>query len=183
MMMCLTKWLSATFAIVLLAGTVAAAENSVARGKVKSFDPDKMTFVLTDSSDKDITFKFDDHFVVNRDGKEGKSDLKAGDPINVCYAKARGDWNAHYVLVQEGKGKNCELIQGNVKGYDADKKELTFTNESDKTSTYTMGDAKVRLNMEATKIDNVKNGDRALLIVDTVDGKPMLSSLMIERAK
>jgi len=179
--MCLTKWLSATFAIVLLAGSVVAAENSIARGKVKSFDLDKKTFVLTDSSDKDNTFKFDDTFVVNREGKEGNSDLKAGDVINVCHEKGKG--MAHYVLVQEGKCKNCELIQGSVKGYDADKKELTFTNDSDKTSTYAMSDAKVRLNMEASKIDSVKNGDRALIIVDTIDGKPVLTSLMIERAK
>ncbi len=178
--MSLTKWASATFAIVLLAGSVVAAENTIARGKVKSFDPDKKTFVVTDSSDKDITFTFDDSFVVNREGKEGKSDLKAGDPINVCHEKGKG--MAHYVLVQEGKCKNCELIQGSVKGYDADSKVLTFTNESDKTSRYSMGEAKVRLNMEATKIDNVKNGDHALLIVDTVDGKPILWSLMIERA-
>jgi Cu/Ag efflux protein CusF len=181
MMMCLTKWVSATFAIVMLAGSVVAAENTIARGKVKSFDPDKKTFVLTDSSDKDIAFTFDDTFVVNREGKEAKSDLKAGDAINVCHEK--GKEMAHYVLVQAGKCKNCELIQGKVKSCDTDNKELTFTNDSDKTSTYAMGEAKVRVNMEAAKIDNIKNGDRALIIVDTIDGKPVLTSLMIERAK
>ena len=86
--------------------------------------------------------------VVNRAGKESKSDLKAGDAINVCYDKGFFTWTANYILVQEGTSKDCELIHGNVKGYDAAKKELTFTNEVKKDSTYTMGKAMVRFNME-----------------------------------
>src|ERR1700733_1668486 len=45
MMMCLKNWLSATVAIALLAGTVAAAD-TVAGGKVKSVNADNKTFVL-----------------------------------------------------------------------------------------------------------------------------------------
>ena len=178
----LTKWLSATLAIALMASTAAAAD-TVASGKVKSINADNKTFVLTDSADKDFTFKLGDNLVVNRAGKESKSDLKAGDAINVCYDKGIIKWTAHYILVQEGTSKNSELIHGNVKSYDADKKELTFTNEVKKDSTYSMGKAMVRLNMEDTKIENVKIGDHALLIVNTVEGKSTLRSVMVERAK
>ena len=147
-------------------------------------DPDaaKKTFVLT-SDGKDNTFKFDDDLVINRDGKESKSDLKAGDAVYVCYDKGMLTWTAHYVLVQEGKFKNCELIQGNVKGYDADKKELNFTNLSKQTTAYSLGKAPVRLNMEDSKIEDVKIGDAVLIIVETVEGKQILRSVMVNRAK
>jgi hypothetical protein len=180
--MCLKNWLSATLAIALLASSAAAAD-TVAAGKIKSINADNKTFVLTDSADKDFTFKLSDHMVVNRAGKESKSDLKAGDAINVCYDKGILTWTAHYILVQEGTSKTCELIRGNVKGYDAEKKELAFTDEVKKTSTYSMGKAMVRLNMEDAKIESINIGDHALLIVDTIKGTPTLQSVMVQRAK
>jgi len=181
-MKCLKKWLSASLAIALLAGTVAAAD-TVANGKVKSINADSKTFIVTDAADKEHTFKFGDNLIVNRAGKESKSDLKSGDAINICYDKGILTWTAHYILVQEGTAKNSELIRGNVKSYDAGKKELTFTNEAQKDSTYPMGKAMVRFNMENSKIDNVKIGDHALLIVDTVGGQPTLQSVMVDRVK
>jgi hypothetical protein len=180
--MCLTKWISTTLAIALLASTAVAAE-VVASGKVKSINADNKTFVLTDSADKDFTFKFGDKVVINRAGKESKTDLKAGDPISVCYDNGFLTWTAHYILVQEGDSKNCELIRGNIKSYDADKKELTFTNQIKKDSTYAIGKAMVRLNMEDAKIESVKIGDHALLIVDTAKGATTLRSVMVDRAK
>jgi Cu/Ag efflux protein CusF len=182
MMMCHTKWLSATLAIALLASAAAAAD-TVAGGKVKSINADNKTFVLTDSAAKDVVITFGDNLVVNRAGKESKSDLKAGDTINICYDKGDFVSKAHYILVQEGTSKNSELIRGNVKSYDADKKELTFTNEVKKDSTYSMGKAQVRVNMEDAAIENVKIGDNALLIVDTVAGKSTLQSVMVDRAR
>ena len=59
-MMCHTKWLSATLAIALMT-TAAAAADTVAAGKVKSINADNKTFVLTDSADKDFTFKLADN--------------------------------------------------------------------------------------------------------------------------
>jgi Cu/Ag efflux protein CusF len=181
-MMCLSKWLSATLAIALMASTVTAAD-TVASGKVKSINADNKTFVLTDSADKDHTFKLGDNLVVNRAGKESKSDLKSGDPIAVCYDKGILTWTAHYILVQEGAAKNSELVRGNVKSYDADKKELTFTNEIKTDSTYAMGKAMVRVNMEDSKIESIKIGDHALLIVNTIKGQSTLQSVMVDRAK
>lgn len=180
--MCSTKWLSATMAIALTASS-AAAMDTVADGKVKSINADNKTFVLTDSANKDFTFALGDNLVVNRAGKESKSDLKAGDPISVCYDKGLLTWTAHYILIQEGTGKGCELIRGNIKSYDAAKNELVFTNQVKEDSTYAVGKAMVRLNMADTKIDNVKIGDHALLIVNKVDGKSTLRSVMIDRAK
>ena len=178
----LSKWLSAAVAIAVFAGTVAAADTTVG-GKIKSINAQKKTFVVTGFDDKDNTFTFDDKLVVNGDGKETKSDLKVGDPIFICYEKGLTTWTAHYILVQEGKFKKCELIQGNVMAYDADKKELSFTNLSKQTTTYALGKAPVRLNMEDFKIEDVKIGDSALLIVDMADGKSTLRSVMIKRAK
>lgn len=181
-MMSLTKWLGATTAMVLWVGNAAAAD-TVAVGKVKSINADNKTFILTDATDKEHTFKFGDALVINRAGKESKSDLKSGDAINVCYDKGVFTWTAHYILVQEGKSKNSELVRGNVKGYDAGKKELTFTNEVKTDATYAMGEATVRFNMENAKIEGVKIGDHALLIVDMVEGTPTLRSVMVDRAR
>jgi Cu/Ag efflux protein CusF len=180
-MMCLSKWIGATLAIALLAGSVMAADTT-ASGKIKSIDAAAKTFVAT-VDDKDHTFTFDDHLVVNRGGKESKSDLEVGDAIFVCYDKGVLTWMAHYILVPEGKSKNCELIQGNVMGYDGDKKELNITNLSKQTTTYSLGEAPVRLNMKESKIEDVKIGDDVLIIVDTVDGKKVLRSVMVKRAK
>jgi Cu/Ag efflux protein CusF len=170
-------------AVVLLAGTSGAADH-VSAGKVKSINADKKTFVMTDSADKDWTFKLGDKVVINRGGKESQSDLKAGDPVNVMYSKGVLTWTAHYILVPEGDSKNCELIYGAVKSYDGDKKQLTFTDEDRKEDrTFDMGDAKVQLNTKPSKIDDVKIGDHFLAIVEKAGDKLILKSLIIERSK
>jgi Cu/Ag efflux protein CusF len=181
-MKCLTKWVSVTMAIALMAGSAAAAD-TIAAGKVKSINADNKSFVLTDAAGKDFTFALGDKLIVNRAGKETKFDLKAGDFINVCYDKGIVTWTTHYILVKEGMSKDSGLIRGHVKSYDADKKQLSFTDEFNKDSTYTMGKATVRLNMEDSNISNVKIGDHALIIVDNVAGKATLQSVMIDRAK
>ena len=85
--------------------------------------------------------------------------------------------------MREGASKDCELIRGNVKGYDAEKKELTFTNENKKDLSYSVGKAMLRVNMEEAKVESIKIGDHALIIVDTVDAKSTLRSVMVDRAK
>ena len=127
-----SKWFSAMAAFVLLAGPV-VADDAIAAGKVKAINAEKKEFVLTDSAGKDWTIKLGDTFVINRGGKESQSDLNAGDPVNVCYDKGLLTWTAHYILVQEGDTKNCELMHGSVKNYDADKKEVTFTDREART--------------------------------------------------
>ena len=99
-MMCLTKAFSATLAIALMASTAAAAD-TIASGKIKSINADNKSFVLTDSADKDFTFKFDDKLVVNHDGKETKSDLKAGTHVFIprWEKQAAGAWQATVVVV------------------------------------------------------------------------------------
>jgi hypothetical protein len=44
-----------------------------------------------------------------------------------------------------------------------------------------MGDAKVRLNKQAGKVEDIKIGENALAIVEKVGDKETLKSLMIER--
>jgi hypothetical protein len=182
-MMCLSKFLGATVAIALLAGSVAAAD-TVAGGKVKSINADDKTFVLTDSKDKDFSFKLGDATIVNRAGKEGTTELKVGDAISVCYdyEKGRKNWTVHYILVQEAGSKNCRLVRGTIKSYNADKKQMLFTGDGAKTSTtYEMGDAQVRLNMRDSKIEAIENGAHALLIVDTTADTTTLRSVMVDR--
>ena len=181
-MMFSSQWISPHLAIALMAGTVAAAD-TVAGGKVKSINADNKTFVLTDSANKDFTFKLGDKLVVNRAGKESKSDLKAGDVINVDYDKGIITWTANYILVQEGTAKDNELIRANIKGYDVEKKELTVTNEERKDVTYALGKTMVRVNMEDSKIADIKIGDHALIIVNTVEGNTTLRTVLVDRDK
>lgn len=176
----LVKWVCAVVAVVLLAGPVAAAD-VVAAGKVKAINADKKEFVLTDAAGKEAKYKLGDTVIINSGGKETKSDLNVGDMVNVCYDKGLLTWTVHYILVQEGDSKNWELVRGSVKSYDADKKQLAFTDAAGKESTFAMGDAKVRLNKEASKVEDIKIGDHALAIVEKKGDKATLRSLMVDR--
>lgn len=179
-----SQWFHAMAAIVLLAGPAVAAD-AIATGKVKGINSDKKEFVLTDDAGKDWTIKLGDSVVINRGGKESQNDLNAGDSVNVCYSKGVVTWTAHYILVQEGDTKNCELVLGTVKNYDADEKQVTVTDQQAKDWTFPIGNAKVRLNREDSKIGDVNIGDNALAIVEKVgEGTTLgttLRCLMIER--
>jgi hypothetical protein len=178
-MMSLSKWFSAMATFVLLAGPV-VADDAIAAGKVKAINAEKKEFVLTDSAGKDWTIKLGDTVVINRGGKESQSDLNAGDPVNVCYDKGLLTWTAHYILVQEGDTRSCELMHGSIKNYDVDKKEVTFT-DRDKDSTFPMGQAKVCLNGKDSKIGDIKIGDKALAVVEKMGEGKTLKCLMIDR--
>ncbi|CAN5614885.1 hypothetical protein BH11PLA2_BH11PLA2_51540 [soil metagenome] len=177
-----TKCLVATAMIALMV-VPALAGYTVVAGKIKSLDAENKTFILTDLAEKDHTFKIGDALVVNRAGKEGKSDLKTGDTINLCYDKGTLSWTAHYILVQEGNDTKSTLMRGSVKGYDESKKELTITSDAKEDTTYPSGKTMVRVNMEGVNIDTVKIGDHALFLLDVIDGKTTLRSVMIDRAK
>jgi hypothetical protein len=176
----LSKWCGALAAMVLLSGTAVAAD-AIAAGKVKGVNADKKEVVLTDANGKDVTFKLGENVVINRGGKEGKSDLNTGDAVNVLYDKGLTTWTARYVLVQEGDSKNCELAHGTFKSYDADKKQFCFTDAGGKDLTFAMGDAKLRLNKEAGKVEDIKIGDKTLVIVEKTGDKTTLKSVMVER--
>jgi Cu/Ag efflux protein CusF len=181
-MFSMMKWLSAPLAVVVMTNMVMAAD-TVAAGTVKSISAENKTFILTDSVSKDHTFKIGENLIVNRGGKEGKSDLKAGDVIHVSYDKGFITWTSNYILVREGATKNHGLVRGIIKGYDVESKKLLFSNESQAESSYPVGDATVRLNLEDCKISDVKIGDHALIIVDNVEGTSTLKCVMAERAK
>lgn len=180
--MCLTKWLSATLAIALMASTAAAAD-VVAGGKITSINAEKKTFVLTDPADKQHTFKFGDDLVINRAGKESKSDLKVGDAVSVCYDPGVFTWTSHYILIHEGSTKNSTLSHGVFRSYDSEKKQLAFTDSLKKDTMYAIGDAVVRVNMKDSTAQDLKIGEHALLISNTAAGKHTLTSVMVQRAK
>jgi hypothetical protein len=181
-----SKWGSVLAVLFLLAGTAMGSE-ALATGKIKGINADKSEFVLTDSTGKDVTFKIGNTVVVNRGGKESKSDLKAGDAVNVSYNKGLATWTAKYILVQEGDSKNWDLAQGSFKSYDPAKKEIICTDALGKDCTYAMGDAKVRMNKKKAKVEDIKIGDHVLCIILKTAGdagdKTTLQALMFERAK
>lgn len=179
-MKCLSKWMGSVAALVLLAGTSAAAE-TVSVGTVKSINADKKEFVLTDAAAKDWTFKLADNVMINRNGKETGSDLKANDPISVAYTKGLATWTARYILVKEGEHKDCDLVAGTVKSFDAEQKKLTFTDDKGTNWTFDNVDAKVRLNNKEIKIAELRIGDPVLSIVQRKGDKTILKSLMAER--
>lgn len=176
------RWFSIPFVLALCISTVNAAD-TVSSGTVKSINAEGRTFVLTDSSNKDSTYKLGENVVINRLGKEGKSDLKQGDVIQVCFDKGLLTWTSHYILIQEGTSKNYTLVKGNIKSYDADNKSMIFTSEAKTDTTYPVGKANVRLNFEESKMADINIGDSALLIVEVVDGKSTLQSVMVDRVK
>jgi hypothetical protein len=164
----------------LFAGPASAA-HAISTGTVKSVNTDKTEFILTDSAGKDFTYKLGKDVVVNRDGTENSSDLKAADVINVCYDKGKLNWTANYILVNEGAMKDCTLVHGTFKKYDAATKEFTNTETGSKDKIYSMGDAKVRLNMETSKIEDIKSGDTTLAIIKTTGRTTSLNDLMVSR--
>jgi Cu/Ag efflux protein CusF len=175
-----SRWVGASFAIVLLAGVARADTDSVANGTVKSIDVDKKEFVLTDSAGKDATIKCSEQIVIVRGGKDAPSVLKVGDAVDVCHDKGLLSWTAHFILVKEGETKDYALVRGTVKNYDADKKHLTFRDEHSKDWVFPLGDAKVFLNKKDSKIEDVKLGDNALVIVKKTGDKATLNTLFAE---
>jgi hypothetical protein len=175
-------WFVALAAIVMLAGPAAAAD-AIFIGKVKSIDAEKKTCVLTDLEKKDHTFSLDSDVTINRAGKENKSDLKAGDAVQVCYDKGIVTWTCHYIVVQEGDSKNWMLTRCTFKSYDVRKKQITFTDAEDsKDLTIGTGSARVSLNGDASKVENLKIGDAALVIVDRTTGvDPTLKAFLAWR--
>ncbi|MFL5341396.1 MAG: hypothetical protein ACJ8F7_14725 [Gemmataceae bacterium] len=176
------KCVGSVVAIALLTGAATAADHFAA-GKVKGVDAVKKEFVLTGSDGKDTTFKFGENVVINRGHKEGGTDLNAGDAVNVGYDKGVRTWTAQYILIQEGDSKNCELVRVSFKSYDADKKVLAYTDGQGKDFTIPMGESKVRLNGQDSRVEDIKIGDKAWAIVRTEGDKTTLMDLMAERSK
>ncbi|HVS34647.1 MAG TPA: hypothetical protein VMS17_03630 [Gemmataceae bacterium] len=174
----LSKWFGAAAAVVLLGGT-AMAGDVVYVGKVKSIDSTKKEVVLT-ADGKDSTFKLGDNVVINRGGKDG-NDLKPDDAVSVLFDKGPLTWTARYFLVKEGDYANCGLERGAFKSMDPDKKQVTLTDEGGHDVSFAMGDAKVSLNKEDSKIENYKIGDVTLAIVERVGDKATLKAIMVDR--
>ena len=175
-----SKWFVALTAGFLLAGSASAA-NVVTTGTVKSVDPEKREFILTDSDGKEATYKFAKEFVVNRGGKESPSDIRVADVVNVCFDKGVMTWTANYILVNEGTNKDSKLVHGTFKKYDGATKEFTNTEIDGKEKIYSMGDATVRLNMKSSDIDSIKIGDMTLVIIKTTGDTTSLNALMASR--
>lgn len=79
-------------AIALLLGTASTAlAADTATGKIKSVNPTKQQFVLTDKNGKDWIFRMDDNAKVRLNDKAAElRQLKPGDQVDVTYTK-KGD--------------------------------------------------------------------------------------------
>ena len=79
--------------LVLILAMPALADE--AKGKVKTLDPDKNMFVITDANNKDFEFHALKDCKVFLNDKEGKlADLKVGDQLTITYAKEGEKMNA-----------------------------------------------------------------------------------------
>jgi len=158
------------------------AAHALATGKVKAVNADNKEFVMTDDGGgKEWTFELGSDVVINRGGKESPTGLKTDDAVVVCSANGTTSGTAHYILVKEGNTKDWKLVRGTFKNYDAAKKEFTTSETGGQDKTYPMGDAKVRLNMKASRIEDIKTGDNTLAIVERVGDKVNLKELMFSR--
>ncbi len=175
-----SKCASALVAIVLLAGMASAAD-AISAGKVKAVHAAKKEFVLTDAAGKDWKIKLAPNVVINRGGKETEGDLKENDTVNVCYDKGTFTWTAHYILVQEGNSKNWKLMHGTFKGYDPGKKLLSFRDVGGTELAFGWGDGHVRLNKKDAKVENIKIGDKTLIVVETNRDTMTLKAVLVER--
>jgi Cu/Ag efflux protein CusF len=177
-----TKLMVASFAVAVFCGNASAAD-AIANGTVKSVDVNKKTFILSDANSKEFTFKMGDSLLVNREGKEVAANLKAGDQIDVCYDKGILNWTANYILVQEGSAKDNILVHGVVKSYDQEKKEITVNSDDKTVVTFPTGKAMVRTNRAEGKLEDIKIGDKTLLIVNNSDGKRTLQAIIVNSGK
>ncbi len=157
------------------------AAHALATGKVKAVKADNKEFVLTEAGGKEWTFKLGGDVVINRGGTESPSGLKTDDAVVVCAANGTPSGTAHYILVKEGAAKDWRLVRGTFKDYDAAKREFTNSETGGQDKTYPMGDAKVRLNMKASRIEDIKTGDNTLAVVERVGDKVNLKALMFSR--
>ena len=173
-----SKWFSALAALVLLAGP-AVAGDAIAAGRVKGIHADKKEFAdsiaparsgrSSSATPSSSTVAAKENQVAER-RRPGQRVLRQGTPDP--------DGSLHS---GPGRSRGGPLgLQGTVKSYDADKKELTFTGQASDW-TFPMGDVKVRLNREDSKIGHIKIGDKALAIVEKIGEVTTLECLMIER--
>jgi len=161
---------------------VGRAAHALSTGKVKAVNADKNEFVLTEAGgSKEWTFKLGGDVLINRGGKESPTGLKTDDVVVVCSANGTASKTADYILVKEGNTKDWRLVRGTFKNYDAAKKEFTTSETGGQDKTYPMGDAKVRLNMKASRIEDIKTGDNTLAVVERVGDKVNLKALMFSR--
>ena len=156
--------------------------NRLSKGKVKSVNVERKEFVLTDRDGRDQIFKLGDDLVVNRGGKESAGGLKTEDGVSVYYAQDTQNWTAHYILVREGDTKAWQLRSGAFKADNAGKKMFTYTDDRGTEWTCAMNGSRVRLNMQTSKIEDIRNGDTTLAIVEEIEDKATLKDLMVSRA-
>jgi Cu/Ag efflux protein CusF len=75
-------------AVALVLGLALPALAEEAKGKIKTLEPDKSTFTILDSANKDLTFTHDKDGKVFINDKESKlADLQVGDQVTVTYKK------------------------------------------------------------------------------------------------
>jgi Cu/Ag efflux protein CusF len=160
----LPRWLNVGLALTLF---LVLASPALADGKIKSVNTDDKQVVVTDKDGKDITYNLTDNakiFLSN--GKEGKlGDLKVDQDVSVLSEKKDDKFWTSAILDRQGEYKDAALAQGTIKSVSADQNIVTVADAKNKEWTYKLTDTgKVTLNDKSSKLSDLKDGDKVILI-------------------
>jgi Cu/Ag efflux protein CusF len=159
----LSKWYVVAVVVAAAMASPALAIESVGRGKIKSIDPTKSEFVLTDANNKDFTFAWAETTKVRAAGKEAKvTDLKPNDEVSLVFDKGVTKNTAEFVYVHKD-GKDEELGRGAIKAIN-DKNELVLTDLNNKEWTFKADTSKIELAGKEGKLSDLKAGDKVTVI-------------------
>jgi len=181
--MCLTKWLSVTLTIALMATTAAATaqefkvkfQDIVITGRVKSVDVARRTFFLADHKDM---FKLDNAVII-RDGSVArfpKFELRAGDDVSIFDQAAAGNLTS-YIMVKQGATSESTMKRGTIKSFNA-KKGTVSLNFAKIEIEYAVSEAKVFVNLKNSRAEELRIGESAIIVIS---GTRRLTHVFVDR--
>jgi len=137
-------------------------ELRISTGTVKSFDAGSGTLFLEGNTQR---FKVGPKTVIIAGEQFYTAVIKQGRIANQNVSiSAMDDGLISYILVKEGSAKNTTLKYGTITGCDPKRRTLSF-NYAEIKYEYSIGDAKVFVNMRTGKLTDIKSGERAHIVI------------------
>jgi Cu/Ag efflux protein CusF len=174
-------WLPFTLVLALSALISSAAP---AADKIKSVAADQKQFVITNQEGKDITLTLADNArIFLPEGKDGSiKDLKAGQNVSFLWEEKGGKYFATAVLENSGNYKDAMLASVSYKAAGTAEGEFVVTDTTKKDWTLQVADkGKVTLNSKASKLSELKAGDKVILIFEKKGDKLSALSVFTDR--